>query len=98
MLTGILYFHKISDNRMAGPPFNLLRKFQKLCGKEAPKHIIFITTMWDETDDVEGEKREEQLKLDYWKTMFDLGTRTRRYWNNHASAWDIIHLAVDPTS
>ena len=35
-LAGILYFHRISDNRVAGTPLKNIRMFQKLCGK---KHL-----------------------------------------------------------
>jgi hypothetical protein len=89
-LAGILYFHRISDNRMAGTPLKNLRMFEKLCGKNALQNIILTTTMWDEVDERMGSLRENELKAKYWKAMIDQGSKTVRYHNTQESAWEII--------
>ena len=53
----LLYFHRISDNRMAGTLLKNLRMFEELCGKDALKNVI-LTTMWDEVDEETGLARE----------------------------------------
>ena len=70
MLSGLLYFHRISDNRMAGTPLKNLRMFEELCGKNAFHSVILTTTMWDEVDGETGEERERELKEKYcWSVI-----------------------------
>ncbi|KAJ8689314.1 hypothetical protein PTI98_013347 [Pleurotus ostreatus] len=94
-LAGILYFHRISDNRMAGTPLKNLHMFEKLCGKNALKNIILTTTMWDEVEGKTGEQREEELKKHYWKSMISQGSTAMRFENTEQSAWNIIDAIVN---
>ncbi|KAJ8517858.1 hypothetical protein ONZ45_g5025 [Pleurotus djamor] len=89
-LAGILYFHRISDNRMAGTPLKNLHMFEKLCGKNALQNIVLTTTMWDEVDLDVGIQRERELERNYWKTMLSHGSRSMRHLNTEESAWRII--------
>jgi hypothetical protein len=89
-LAGILYFHRITDNRVAGTPLKNLRMFEKLCGKHALGNIILTTTMWDKIDETTGQEREKELKGQYWKSMIRLGSTTIRYRNTKDSAWEIL--------
>ena len=93
-LSGILYFHRISDNRVAGSPYKNLVMFEKLCGMNAPQNIILTTTMWDQVDDDVGSRREKELMAKYWKGMMDQGSKTVRYYNSAASAWNVIEHFV----
>lgn len=96
ILAGILYFHRISDNRMAGTPLKNLRMFRELCGKNALQNIILTTTMWDEVDPKVGEGREGELRSKYWKAMIDQGSATARFHSTQESAWDIVdHFVRD---
>ncbi|TDL17136.1 hypothetical protein BD410DRAFT_730453 [Rickenella mellea] len=94
VLAGILYLHRISDNRMAGTPLKNLRMFEKLCGHDALKNIVLVTTMWDEIeDDGEedvGSQREAELVEKFWKPMISQGSKHVRYHNTTDSAWNII--------
>ena len=89
-LAGILYFHRITDNRVAGTPLKNLRMFEKLCGKNAFGNIILTTTMWDNIDDATGQEREKELRGLYWKSMIELGSTTVRYRNTRDSACEIL--------
>jgi hypothetical protein len=89
-LAGILYFHRITDNRVAGTPLKNLRMFEKLCGKHALGNIILTTTMWDKIDNEIGQEREKELRGQYWKSMIRLGSTTVRYCNTRDSAWEIL--------
>ncbi|KAF9533597.1 hypothetical protein CPB83DRAFT_845536 [Crepidotus variabilis] len=89
-LCGLLYFHRITDNRMAGSPLRLLDTFKNICGTAACKNVILTTTMWDEVDETQGCQREEELRKNYWHTMITFGARTARFSNTAPSACDII--------
>jgi hypothetical protein len=89
-LAGILYFHRITDNRAAGTPLKNLRMFEKLCGKNAFGNIILTTTMWDHIDDETGQLREKELEAQYWESMMKLGSTTVRYHNTMNSAREIL--------
>src|SRR6266498_2260415 len=88
-LSGLLYFHRISDNRMAGTPLRNLRLFEKLCGEEFDR-IILTTTMWNEVDDNLGSEREEELKTLYWKSMIDRGSYVKRFLYTRESAFEVL--------
>ncbi|KAF8811579.1 P-loop containing nucleoside triphosphate hydrolase protein [Phlegmacium glaucopus] len=94
-LAGLLFFHRISDNRMGGSPMKYLKMFQNLCGNEALKNVVLVTTMWDEVEDEEGRNRETELTAKYWNSMLELGCRTSRFYNNTQSAWDIVSQFQD---
>jgi hypothetical protein len=93
-LAGILYFHRITDNRVTGTPLKNLRMFEKLCGKHALGNIILTTTMWDKVDETTGQEREMELKGQYWESMIKLGSTTARYHNTKDSAWEILDTVL----
>ena len=78
LLSGILYLHRITDNRMAGTPLKNLRVFRKLCGRDALGKVHLTTTMWDDVDQSVGERRLDELKTDYWKAMIMHGAQIAR--------------------
>ena len=94
-LSGLLFFHRISDNRMGGSPIKHLKMFQNLCGDEALKNVVLVTTMWDEVGEEEGSNREIELTAKYWNTMIELGCHTSRFYNNTESALDIVSQFQD---
>jgi len=95
LLSGLLYFHRISDNRMAGTPLKNLRMFEELCGKNAFHNVILTTTMWDEVDRETGRLREEELKARYWRSMLDRNSTTSRFMNTRESALRLIEPLID---
>jgi hypothetical protein len=94
-LAGIIYLHRISDNRMAGTPLRNLRMFGELCGDQAVKKVVLVTTMWDRVQGDTGERREKQLFENYWNGMMKLGASTSRFLNSTDSAWIIINLILE---
>ena len=74
-LAGILYLHRITDNRVAGTSLKNLQVFRKLCGKDALDRVYLTTTMWDEVESSVGERRLNELKTAYWKVMINQGAR-----------------------
>jgi hypothetical protein len=95
LLSGLLYFHRISDNRMAGTPLKNLRMFEELCGKKAFQHVILTTTMWDEVDEETGEARERELESKYWRAMLERNSTTRRFLRTRESAFELIFPLID---
>ncbi|KAF9467103.1 hypothetical protein BDZ94DRAFT_1280464 [Collybia nuda] len=89
-LSGIIYLHRISDNRMSGSPLKNLNMFGRLCGDGAIEHVILVTTMWDRVKEEVGVPRESELKKKYWHQMIQLGSTTQRFRKTPESAWDII--------
>ena len=95
LLSGLLYFHRISDNRMAGSPLKNLRMFEELCGKNSFKNVILTTTMWDEVNQETGATREGELKNIYWKAMINRGSSTARFEGKRDSAFRLIAPLLD---
>ncbi|KAF8160036.1 P-loop containing nucleoside triphosphate hydrolase protein [Crassisporium funariophilum] len=90
LLSGIVYFHRISDNRMAGTPLKNLHMFQQLCGTNALENIILATTMWDDVDEETGNQREEELKKKYWRGMLKHNSTTARFTGTRESAFALL--------
>ncbi|KAI6017899.1 hypothetical protein EDC04DRAFT_474657 [Pisolithus marmoratus] len=95
LLSGILYFHRISDNRMAGTPLKNLRVFQKLCGSKAMSQVVLVTTMWDEVEEEVGNERLEELKGNYWRFMIVQGSSTYCYRNTVESSRQLLSQLVE---
>ncbi|KIM49736.1 hypothetical protein M413DRAFT_115381 [Hebeloma cylindrosporum] len=90
LLSGLLYLHRITDNRTAGTPINNLRMFEELCGKNTFNNVILATTMWDEVDKEVGEFREGELESRYWKAMLDRHSSIGRFLGTRDSAFRLI--------
>ena len=91
-LAGIIYLHRITDSRMGGSPYRNLRMFGELCGDQALKKVVLVTTMWDKgkTYPWTHNEREKELFENYWKTIINYGASTARFLNSADSAWNII--------
>ncbi|KAL4066504.1 P-loop containing nucleoside triphosphate hydrolase protein, partial [Scleroderma citrinum] len=44
LLSSLLYFHRVSDNRVAGTPLRNLNMFNELRGRDNFKNIVFVIT------------------------------------------------------
>jgi len=97
LLSGLLYFHPISDNGLAGTALKNLRMFEELCGKNAFQSIILVTTMWDQVDKETGETREKELKSNprYWQTMLTRNSTTSRFMRTRESAFTLIDPLIE---
>lgn len=96
-LSGLLYLHRISDNRIAGTPLRNLNMFKELCGEDNFKNVILVTTMWDEVLEDVGSQREAELQNTFWQRMIKLGSSTHRFDGTEESAWKIINsISISP--
>ncbi|KAI0091158.1 P-loop containing nucleoside triphosphate hydrolase protein [Irpex rosettiformis] len=92
-LSGIIYLHRISDNKVGGISRRNLTMFRKLCGEEALRNVAFITTMWDSFVDQEPavvRERELANRNEFFRPMLQQGARMYRHTNSVDSAREII--------
>ena len=96
-LTGVLYFHRISDVRMGGTPVKNFKMFQKLCGESALQNVVIVTNMWGGVDRQVGEKREAELKGKdiFFKPVLEKHARMARHENTVPSAEGILRLVLN---
>ncbi|KIK57232.1 hypothetical protein GYMLUDRAFT_204082, partial [Collybiopsis luxurians FD-317 M1] len=79
-LNGLVYLHRITDTRFGGQSKINLRMFQNLCGPEAYKNVVVLTTFWDQISSPEvGDKREMELKDNFLNGLFGGGATFMRH-------------------
>lgn len=96
-MTGFLYLHKISDDRITVPPAIIMATFEGVSGK--PKDVspkVLVTTMWDVTDPAVGESRENEIKTRYWQNGGNPGFHILRSDRTAGSVWAAVDLMVGP--
>ncbi|KAF7771742.1 hypothetical protein Agabi119p4_6053 [Agaricus bisporus var. burnettii] len=97
-LSGILFLHRITDNRMTNTLVRNLDMFENLCGNGAFSNVRFVTTHWDQLkDNNQGIKNEGELRKKYLNTFLCGGSQMHRFQSSFASAWQIINsLPMEP--
>ena len=92
-LAGIIYLHRISDNRMSGAMLKNLKMLKKLCGKNCYSKIVLATTMWDKMTDLQGAIRNEQQlgsTHEWWGDLEEEGAIIMRQDDRANSAMRIV--------
>ena len=79
-IDGIVYLHRVSDNRLGGSSLKNLRMFKKLSGTRTWPNTIIGTTMWVTGQHEQGERREGELMSnhDYFGDMLSGGAKVFR--------------------
>ncbi|KAJ3552382.1 hypothetical protein NP233_g12896 [Leucocoprinus birnbaumii] len=94
-LSGILYLHRITDNRMPRSSVENLNLFEDICGSEAFSIVGLVTTHWDEANRFDSleecNKREAELSNSFWKLLIERGSKMHRFDNTSLAAWNIIN-------
>lgn len=85
-LSGLIFLHRISDQRMEHSSVKNLDMFGKLCGEENMGNVVLATTMWENADEADGLAREQQLRDEFWADMIDKGSKVKRVRNSEHSA------------
>ncbi|KAL4078009.1 P-loop containing nucleoside triphosphate hydrolase protein [Scleroderma citrinum] len=94
-LSGVIYTHRITDNRMSGSVCKNLDMFGRLCGSNAAGRVRLVTTMWDRVKDQGvANSRVDQLEGNFWKPLITAGARHTKFINTPESAWGIIRDAT----
>jgi hypothetical protein len=98
-LAGIIYVHRISDERFTGISVRNFKMFRQLCGESTLKNVILVTNMWGKVEQGVGEAREQELGGVYFKPALDGGAQLVRHHNTTQSSHDIIRRIMmnDPT-
>lgn len=93
-LSGIIYLHPISDNRVTHHTTKNLEMFRKLTGEKNLKNVVLATSMWDRVAQDEGTRREEELKSKFWKLLLAMGAKTVRHNDTPESAHTIASMLL----
>jgi len=96
-LTGILYVHSIRETRIGTKAEHSLQLFNKLCGTNALRKVVLVSTFWDTIDPLEGDIREQELKENphLWDDILKYGSRVFRHYNHLTAKAVIRQLFLD---
>ncbi|MCJ1385883.1 hypothetical protein MMC17_009007 [Xylographa soralifera] len=99
-LSGVLYLHDITLERMRGSGFQNLEMLPRLVGQDKLGFITLVTTHWGHLRDANQEERNEtQLATNdrYWKPLLagQPPAQMHRFLNTADSAWEIIRTHLN---
>ncbi|KAG6815249.1 hypothetical protein H0H87_003613 [Tephrocybe sp. NHM501043] len=77
-IAGVIYFHNINNCRWGGTVQRNYEVFERLCGHQAARKTVLLTTMWDSVPPSYVEHREKVLKAKYWADMLQAGSIVQR--------------------
>lgn len=74
--------------------------FCNLCGEGQFRHVVVLTTFWDDVTNEEGTKRERRLKSKFFKELVQGGARFMRHNGSPGSAEKVRNhvLTLSPTN
>ncbi|KAI0789961.1 P-loop containing nucleoside triphosphate hydrolase protein [Abortiporus biennis] len=84
-LSGLIYMHRITDFKVGGVSQRNFRMFRELCGEDALRNVLIVTTMWGLVQREKGEAREQEL----------ISARMVRHYNNMQTAQNIIFMMLN---
>ncbi|OBS23312.1 hypothetical protein FPOA_03861 [Fusarium poae] len=98
-LAGIVYLHRITDNRVSGSALKNLSMSKQLCGENAFGHVVLCTSMWDSLGTVPQEigiEREKELidTSSFWGTMHAGGSQVVRWEGTKESAQAVVDRII----
>ncbi|KAI2624906.1 P-loop containing nucleoside triphosphate hydrolase protein [Hypoxylon sp. NC1633] len=98
-VAGVIYMHRITDNRVSGSSVKNLEVLRKLCGPDAFSRIVLTTSMWDSVsqDPVllqDALNRENQLKTtaNFWGLLLRGGSLVMRWTDKRSAVSAVSHL------
>lgn len=99
-LSGLIYLHRITDDRIGGSAAKNLTMMNNLVGEDNLKNVMLVTSRWEgmtsEDDLYVAEEREKELKNagGYWHAMLNFGASYYRYDNTAETGRKIISQLV----
>jgi energy-coupling factor transporter ATP-binding protein EcfA2 len=87
-VSGLIYFHQISNSKVEGTPLRNWLTFEGICGQHFNK-VVIATTMWGSVDDEVGGKRELDLQ-EFWRVDIARGWSMQRFLRDRTSAADVL--------
>ncbi|KAF5244738.1 hypothetical protein FAUST_2255 [Fusarium austroamericanum] len=100
-LRGILYLHKITENRMTRTSQDYLQLLQDIVGDDALKNVILVTTMWNTLRPEERKRavhREQELLNNFWSPMINKSAFVAQFNGTAASAYSLVYQLADQES
>ncbi|KAF3141980.1 hypothetical protein TWF569_007746 [Orbilia oligospora] len=94
-LTGIIYVHDVSKEKMGGTSHKSLRTFQKLVGERSMENVVLVTTHWRSFLKGDQVKREDELRKTFWASMIGRGSKILRHDGSTKSAVRIVKEMLD---
>jgi hypothetical protein len=97
-ITGLLYLHRITDNRFGGAGRRNFRMFRKMCGTDSLKNVVIVTNMWSQPPEQIELEREAELRdgEDSFHDILAEGAQMVRHLEStRESAHDIIRRVLD---
>lgn len=95
-LHGVIYLHRITDNRMGGTALRNFRMFRELCGIKALASCVIVLNMWNEVSEDVATARERELRETdiFFKPAMDAGASMLHHTNSPSSAQEILRDVV----
>jgi hypothetical protein len=94
-LAGVIYIHRVSDNRFSGITRRNFKIFRELCGETSLKNVVLLTDMWGKVSHDVGEARERELTTNFLKPALDKGAQLVRHHDTEQSAHDAIRKIMN---
>ena len=89
-LAGVIYFHRISDERWRRSDTRGFGWLRRICGEPTLRNVVLATNMWGTMNPRIGTAREQQLAAEFVKPALDRGAQLRRHYDTIESAHQII--------
>ncbi|MCJ1435760.1 hypothetical protein MMC27_005135 [Xylographa pallens] len=90
-LSGIVYLHKLTNDKMVGSARKNLQMYRKLVGRKGLQNVVLASTKAQLVHDrTEADHRHHQLKTIYWKDMIDEGSKVWKYDGERETALRIV--------
>ncbi|KZP06260.1 kinase-like protein [Athelia psychrophila] len=95
-LAGIIFLHRISDNRMSGSLIRQLEILQGLCGMDVMKNVVVTTTMWEAgVSEPTAHRRQNELQTTWLNGMIEKGCKLEEFRGTKDSAWKSIDYLLN---
>ena len=72
-LAGVIFIHRIPDQRFTGIPRRNFGMLRELFGDSALKNVVLVTNMWGDVSLDVGVARERELVQEFLKPVLDKG-------------------------
>ncbi|GAB1312153.1 P-loop containing nucleoside triphosphate hydrolase protein [Madurella fahalii] len=89
-LRGIVYVHRITDIRYGASAAKTFEIVKRICGDSTLRNVMLVTSMWSQTDEDAGSRKEAELRKSFWTYMLERGSRMSRFYGSQASAIALI--------
>lgn len=80
-LDGVIYLHRISDNRITGTAKQNINMFKQFCGTDSFAGVVLATTIWKENEMQDSLRKERELyeEPSYFGDILNGGARLLRH-------------------